>query len=222
MNSPGDADAPTELSRRAHQLLADGLRTGERRLLGICGAPGAGKSTLAAQLQFGLAQSYPGASVVLAMDGYHLAQSVLSRRGLADVKGAPETFDGRGFASMLHRLHAEQSETLYAPCFHREIEDSVAGEIEVPPATKLVIVEGNYLLLRSEPWLEVASLLDETWFIDLPGALRRERLVRRHLSFGVTAETANARATGNDENNAQLIGATADRADRLVRDGVFA
>lgn len=222
MISPGNAAARTELHRRAHQLLADGLETGERRVLGICGAPGAGKSTLAAQLQSELAQSYPGASVVLAMDGYHLAQSVLDRRGLADVKGAPETFDGRGFASMLHRLHAEQAQTLYAPCFHREIEDSVAGEIEVPPAVKLVIVEGNYLLLQSEPWLEVSSLLDESWFLDLPGELRRERLVRRHLSFGVDAETAKARATGNDENNARLIGATAGHADRLVRDGGFA
>lgn len=222
MISPGADAAPAELSGRAHQLLAGGLESDERRVLGICGAPGAGKSTLAAQLQADLAQSYPGASVVLAMDGYHLAQSVLTRRGQTDIKGAPETFDGKGFASMLHRLHAEQSETLYAPSFHREIEDSIAGEVEVPPSVKLVIVEGNYLLLQTEPWLEVSSLLDESWFIDLPGEVRRERLVRRHLSFGVSVEDATARATGSDENNARVIGATAGHADRLVRDGHFA
>lgn len=222
MDSFGAVAAPSELLRRAQELLADGLATGERRVLGICGAPGAGKSTLAAQLHVELEQSFPGAVVVLAMDGYHLAQSVLARRGQTDLKGAPETFDGRGFVSLLERLHTQQDQTVYAPSFHREFEDSIAGESEVPPSVKLVVVEGNYLLLPTDPWHKISSLLDESWFLDLPGEVRQERLVRRHLGFGVTSEVAQARATGNDENNARLIGAAAHRADRLVRDGAFA
>jgi pantothenate kinase len=76
---------------------------GARLLLGITGSPGAGKSTLAAFL------AETCGAVVVPMDGFHLADVELARRGLLDRKGAPETFDGWGYAALLARVRGPGS-----------------------------------------------------------------------------------------------------------------
>jgi pantothenate kinase len=188
--------------------------TGKRTLLGIAGAPGAGKSTLA---QAVAAQVGPERAVVVPMDGFHLAQAELERLGRAGRKGALDTFDGDGFVALLRRLHAADAPVTYAPAFTREIEEPVAGAIPVARETPLVIVEGNYLLVDADPWVHVRGLLDECWFVEIDEAVRIERLIARHVAHGRSPEAARAFALGSDQVNAQLIAGTRSRAHQVVR-----
>lgn len=190
--------------------MADGR---DRCLLGIAGAPGAGKSTLASEL---LELLEPDA-VVVGMDGFHLANRVLVEAGLRERKGAPETFDAAGFRVLLARLRANDDEAVYAPEFHREIEEPIAGAVAVPRTVTIVIVEGNYLLLGDGPWRGVRDLFDEVWYLDMNGRTRRERLLRRHVAFGKSPEAALSWVRDSDERNAALIEATARWADKVVR-----
>jgi pantothenate kinase len=191
-----------------------GLMAGQRRvLLGLVGAPGAGKSTLASALQ----QAFPEVSQVVPMDGFHLADVELARLGRRARKGAPDTFDAAGYVALLERLREPGGDIVYAPEFRREIEEPVAGAIPVLPQTRLVITEGNYLLLGDGPWARVAALLDEAWYVDVDAARRVERLTQRHERFGRSHAQAVAWVAGTDEPNARLIEATRTKADFVVR-----
>ncbi|MEV4542917.1 nucleoside/nucleotide kinase family protein [Micromonospora echinaurantiaca] len=198
-----------ELVARARAL----AEAGPRQLLGIAGAPGAGKSTLAEQV---VAAVGPTARLV-PMDGFHLAQSELHRLGRADRKGAVDTFDANGYVSLLRRLRRLEPTSVWAPAFRRDLEEPIAGAIEVPPEVRLVVTEGNYLLLPDFPWEEVRTLLHEAWFLDLDVELRLRRLTARHVAYGRSPEQARAWAMGSDEANATLVAGTADRADLVVR-----
>ncbi|WP_405091109.1 nucleoside/nucleotide kinase family protein [Micromonospora sp. NBC_01392] len=198
-----------ELVARARALAGDG----PRQLLGIAGAPGAGKSTLAERI---VAEVGPTARLV-PMDGFHLAGSALHRLGRAARKGAPDTFDVNGFVATLRRLRRLEPTSVWAPEFRRDLEEPVAGAIEVPPEVRLVVTEGNYLLLRDDPWEEVRSLLHQAWFLDLDAELRLRRLTARHQAYGKSAEQARAWALGSDEENARLVAGTAGHADLVVR-----
>ncbi|TDD52637.1 nucleoside/nucleotide kinase family protein [Kribbella antibiotica] len=190
--------------------------SGDRRILGICGAPAAGKSTFAEQLAERLTKA--GHAVALVpMDGYHLAQSVLEELGLTSVKGAPHTFDGYGFVALLRRLKESPGEQIWAPRFDRALEDSIASSIGVAPEVSLVITEGNYLLLDELPWTTVRTVLDQCWYVEVPEELRHQRLEARHMQFGRTQEEAHERTFGSDEHNAKLIAATAAAADAVVQ-----
>lgn len=165
-----------------------------------------------------LQQAFANVSQVVPMDGYHLANVELQRLGRTDRKGAPDTFDSAGYAAMLRRLRAQQhGEIVYAPEFRREIEEPVAGAIAVAPQTRLVITEGNYLLLDSGHWAGVAGLLDEVWYVDVDDGLRTSRLTRRHEEYGRSREDALAWVSRTDEPNARLIETTKPRAHRLFR-----
>lgn len=198
-----------ELVARA-RALAD---AGPRQLLGIAGAPGAGKSTLAEQVVAGVG---PAARLV-PMDGFHLAQAELVRLGRAGRKGAVDTFDANGYVSLLRRLRRLEPTSVYAPEFRRDLEEPVAGAIEVPPEVRLVVTEGNYLLLSEWPWEEIRGLLHEAWFLDLDAELRLRRLTTRHEAYGRSPEEARTWARGSDEVNATLVAGTADRADLVFR-----
>ncbi len=200
----------------AYDRAVDLATRGRRSILGITGAPAAGKSTYAEQLTAKLIAD--GHRVALVpMDGYHLAQSVLEERGLADVKGAPQTFDGYGFVALLRRLKEAPDEQIWAPRFDRGLEDSIAATIGVAPDVTLVVTEGNYLLLDEIPWATVRMLLDQCWYVEVPEQLRRSRLETRHRLYGRSPEEARERTYGTDERNAQLIAATAPAADAIVQ-----
>ena len=194
---------------------------GPRRVvLGIAGAPGAGKSTLTdllldrlrAEPPDGLDESWVAP---LPMDGFHLADVQLERLGLRGRKGAPETFDVDGYVAMLARLRSDTDRTVFAPGFERTLEQPIAAAVAIEPAARLVVTEGNYLLLGQGGWERVRGLLDEAWYVD-PPAERLERLVDRHVAFGKTPEQARAWVDSVDEPNAALVAGTRAAADVVV------
>jgi len=187
--------------------------SGNRILIGIVGKPGAGKSTFSAYL---LRELQSNAITVVPMDGYHLSNAVLRQLGRAERKGAPDTFDAAGFAALLKRIRSDNSADIYYPIFDRSIEESIAAQGVVTTETKVVIVEGNYLLHDKGDWKEVAGLLDETWFIDVDDEIRLQRLIARHIAFGKTPAEAEAWSRGSDEVNAKIIEQTRSRADAVI------
>ena len=153
---------------------------------------------------------------VVSMDGFHLSNQVLHALGRSERKGAPDTFDVGGFASLLHRIKRETANSIYYPIFDRNIEESISAQGEVLPSAKLVVVEGNYLCYNQDGWEALAPTFDETWYLQVNEDSRIDRLIDRHVHFGKSLDAANAWARGTDERNAQLIAATATRADFII------
>lgn len=190
------------------------VESGRRALLGLVGAPGAGKSTVSAALVEALG---PQAAVVVPMDGFHLANEVLRDQGLADVKGNIATFDSAGYAALLRRLRDQQDdEIVYAPRFDRTLEESIGSAIRVDPGVALVVTEGNYLLSDGVHWERCRATLTESWSIQVPQDLRLRWLIDRHIAHGRSPQAAREWVLRSDEANARLVVATADRADVLV------
>jgi pantothenate kinase len=183
-----------------------------RRLVGVTGAPGVGKTTYALRM---VAESTAPAAYV-PMDGFHLADVTLAGLGRLDRKGAPDTFDAWGYAALLARLRTETDHAVYAPGFERDLEQPVAGAVTVPSEAELIVTEGNYLLLDRAEWRAVRDQLDEVVFLVTDDDLRRRRLVARHVQFGKTLEEAEAWVARVDEGNAALVAAGRGRADRVV------
>ncbi|ANB10090.1 fructose transporter [Streptomyces ambofaciens] len=197
-------------------------RDGRRALLGIAGGPGAGKSTLAEALVQELNGSGEPWVAHVPMDGFHLADAELDRLGRRDRKGAPDTFDAAGYAALLRRLREDgDDDVVYAPGFERVLEQPIAGAVPVPVSARLVVTEGNYLLLGTGAWARVRSRLDEVWFCEPPEPERVRRLVARHERFGKSHQDALAWTLGTDQRNAELVAATRDRADLVVPAGAM-
>lgn len=204
----------TQLAERVISLLP-----GEGRIvIGIAGCPGAGKTTLAMQVAVTINEMLGSedCAVHLPLDGYHLANATLDTLGRRDRKGAIDTFDGWGFVALLRRLRSENDHTVYAPSFDRHVDEGIAAEIAVEPSARVVLVEGNYLLAEEEPWVQIAPLLEESWFCETNEALRLRRLVDRHERHGRSPEAALAWAVSVDGANARLIEATRPRATLVI------
>jgi pantothenate kinase len=177
---------------------------GQRLIVGIAGAPGAGKTTLAARLTEVFADG-----VVVPMDGFHLANVELARLGHADRKGAPFTFDMHGYAALLKRIRCHPDEIIYAPSFDHVMNEPIAGSIPILPTTSIVITEGNYLL----HWDSVRELLDLTVYLDAPPDERLAGLIERQRSKGLNADEALDWVLRSDEANARLVQESAKLAD---------
>jgi pantothenate kinase len=220
MTSGTKATSLEALVERARELVEH--QGGGRAVLGITGAPGAGKTTLVAALLAALAD-HPPAGVSggewvahVPMDGYHLSDAQLDRLGLRDRKGAPETFDAAGYAALLERVRTETAQTVYAPGFERTLEQPIAAALAVPSSARLVVTEGNYLLLDEPAWHRVREAMDEVWYCELDEATRLQRLVARHVEFGKEPDAAALWVDRVDQANAALVAATRARADLVV------
>ena len=197
-------DLALEIRRRAGQ--------GQGRFItALAGPPGSGKSTLAADL---VARLGAGAKAV-PMDGFHYDDAVLNARGARDRKGAPDTFDARGFLHLLKRLRSEDEVAI--PLFDRELEISRAGADIVTAEDRILVIEGNYLLLNEAPWPEALPLYDMTVWIDVPEAELDRRLVARWAHYGKTPEAARAWIDGNDMPNIRRVTQGSRAADVVLR-----
>lgn len=189
-----------------------------RTLLGLAGAPAAGKSTLARAIVDGVnARLGADTAAYVPMDGFHLSNAQLDRLGLRDRKGAPDTFDVDGYLQLLRRLRSWHGRPVYAPDFARELDEPVAAGIVVLPDVRLVVTEGNYLADNAPGWNEVRDLLDELWFVDVPASVREERLLARHVAGGRTEAEARAFIAASERPNAARAEATSSACRRVVR-----
>jgi len=179
---------------------------GRRALLGLAGAPAAGKSTLARRLVTGVNERVGAdTAAYVPMDGFHLSNAQLDRLGLRDRKGAPETFDVDGYVHLLRRLRGERGGPVYAPDFDRRLEEPVAAGLVVLPEVRLVVTEGNYLADDGPGWDQVRDLLDELWYVDTPRELRERRLLRRHVRGGRSEFEARAFIAASERPNARRV-----------------
>jgi pantothenate kinase len=211
-----NANDPTGLAELADRAAAL-VPAGGRAILGIAGAPGSGKSTLAEQLLSELRRWRGDGWVAhVPMDGFHLADAQLHRLGLLARKGASDTFDADGYAHLLARIKACPDEWIYVPGFERDLEQPIAAALVVPPTARLVVTEGNYLLLTQPSWRAARASVDEVWYVTTDPDLRRDRLVARHVEFGKGPGAARDWVLTVDEPNAVLIDEGLARADLVV------
>lgn len=189
-----------------------------RFIVGIVGYPGAGKSTLAQGLVQALNARLPSEqrAQILPMDGYHLPNHTLDRLGLRALKGIPDTFDPLGFTQLLMQIRQSPPLSVLAPAFDRSIDGSVPDAIEIGRDTRVIVAEGNYLLLEKEEWCKIADLLDDSWFLDTSLETIRPRLISRHVEGGRELAAAIAKVESTDLPNAMLIEQTRRRAMVLV------
>jgi fructokinase len=204
-----DAAGLTELLERARALAVPG----QRHLLGITGAPGAGKSKVAQDLIDKLGSDL---AAFVPMDGFHLSNHTLitwRRRGR---KGAWDTFDADGYVHLLRRLRDQEEEIVHAPDFNRDVDESIGSALPIRRDVPLIVTEGNYLLTDLGGWAGVAPLLDESWYLQIDEATRLQRLTYRHQRHGMNHEQADAWARTTDQANAVLIAQCMPRADLVI------
>lgn len=184
-----------------------------RRFLGITGAPGAGKSTVAEAIVSALGSQ----AVLVGMDGFHLRDDELRRLGRYERKGARDTFDAAGYVHLLRRLRDRDDPVVYVPVFDRGLEESIGSAVPVSREVPLIVTEGNYLLVDDPQWGAVSGLLDACWYVDPGEDDRLGRLVARHMRYGRSEAEARARSYGSDDDNAVLTATFRDRASWIVR-----
>lgn len=206
-----------ELTQRVITALS-GLPADNRFIVGIVGYPGAGKSTLAQRLVAALNSALPARqkAQIVPMDGYHLPNEELDKLGLRALKGIPDTFDARAFIELLTKIRQSPPRALKAPAFDRSIDASIDDAIEIGADVKVIVTEGNYLLLEQDRWHQIAELLDDSWFLDTSIDTIRPRLIARHLEGGRSLEAAIAKVESTDLPNALLIENSRKRAHALV------
>jgi pantothenate kinase len=198
----------------AKSIVVEYAAASTRTIIGIVGKPGGGKSTLSKFLLKGMDSTLVS---VVPMDGFHLSNKVLKELGRSDRKGAQDTFDVNGFKTLIERTKLDNVDPIYYPIFDRSIEESIAAQGVVYPSTRVVIVEGNYLMHDRDGWQEISPLLDQSWYAFLEEDIRISRLISRHIAFGKDPESAKAWAKGSDQVNAELIEAGVGRCDFLIR-----
>jgi len=192
------------------------LPRGRRHLVALAGPPGAGKSTLVDFLLAGVNSDQPGRAAILAMDGYHFDDRILSARGTLARKGAPDTFDVGGLAAMLDRLRANTEDEIAVPIFDRSIETARAGAAVIPRTAEIVLVEGNYLLLDQMPWSGLASRFDMRLMIHVPQDVLQHRLEARWRGLGLPEAETLAKVQGNDLPNGIFVQDHSVDADALI------
>lgn len=198
------------------QSLAQSAAQGARQIIALAGAPASGKSTLAEMAERSLNDAMPGICAVLPMDGFHYDDAVLEARGWRARKGAPHTFDVGGLIAMLQRLRANAEPAVAVPRFDRGLEIARAGAVLIEPSVRLILVEGNYLLLKEAPWDGLAPLFDLTVMIESDEETRAARLRQRWLDHNLSAPEIAAKLEENDLPNGRYVYANSREAELVV------
>ncbi len=174
-----------------------------RFIVAIAGPPGAGKSTLADALHGELTRRGEKAEV-LPMDGFHMDNGILQARGLLARKGAPETFDVRGFSDIVAAVRKADQEVL-VPVFDRSREIAIASARAIAPDTRFILAEGNYLLLNEEPWVRLKSSYDLSIFVGPSVEVLEQRLRDRWVGYGLDEAGIQAKLYENDLPNGKRV-----------------
>jgi pantothenate kinase len=196
------------------QVLREKAASHERFMVAIAGAPGSGKSTLGHNLKVEL-EADGESAIVVPMDGFHFDDIILNQRGHRPRKGAPFTFDVRGFEVLLKRIRAREEE-IAIPVFDRTLELAKAGADIVDPAARFILIEGNYLLLKESPWDRLKPLFDFSVFIDVPKAELERRLIQRWLDHGFDMDYARNWVASNDVLNIDAVIGGSTKADFVL------
>jgi pantothenate kinase len=209
MSRPVSLDALTDILTAADRS--------KRRLVAIAGPPGVGKSTTCERLVERLNAAAPGLAGLLPMDGYHFDDAVLHERGHRPRKGAPHTFDLGGFAAMIRRLKADDGSDVAVPVFDRAIEIARAGGRIIAGETRIIVVDGNYLLLDAPGWRDLKPLFDVTVMLAADEAVLEARLIERWRGFGLEGADLVTKMEGNDLPNMRLVLRESLPADYVLR-----
>ncbi|WP_394347297.1 nucleoside/nucleotide kinase family protein [Streptomonospora litoralis] len=208
----------TMLEELATEAQALAGKAASRVFLGLAGPPGAGKSALARYLVDEVCAGLgTGAAAYLPMDGFHLSNAQLERLGRRDRKGAPDTFDVRGYVALLRRLHIGGEDAVFAPDFDRTLDEPVAARLAIEPSVRLVVTEGNYLAEDAPLWREVRALLHDLWYVEADDETREERLVERQLAGGRDRAEAVEWVRRSDRANGEIVKSTRENCSRVVR-----
>ena len=202
------------MTLKLETIAEDVLRRAEGRsrfIVAIAGPPGAGKSTLADALCDALLARGETAAV-LPMDGFHMDNGILEERGLLPQKGAPETFDVRGFLDIVSAVRKGGQEVL-VPVFDRSREIAIASARAIAPETRFILAEGNYLLLDEAPWTTLSKSFDLTVFVGPSVDVLEERLRKRWQGYGLDEAAIHAKLFENDLPNGKRVIETARPAD---------
>ncbi len=173
----------------------------DRVMVAVAGPPGAGKSTVSQELVRLLPENL---AKLVPMDGFHYDNAVLDELGLRHRKGAPETFDFAGFMTTLKRIR-QCEPGVAVPVFEREKDLARAGASLIGPATKVILVEGNYLRLDEPPWTDLDRLFDLTMFLEVDRDELERRLLQRWRDLGDSEEKARSWVASNDMPNVDRV-----------------
>lgn len=197
-------------------LVRAAVRSRPRGLVAVAGAPASGKSTLAEELTRALGSE----AALVPMDGYHLDNAELDRLGLRSRKGAPETFDAAAFARLLSAVALGGAHSY--PRFDRARDATVPGAGQLPSDARIIVVEGNYLLLDDPAWRPLHALWHLKIFLDVPERELERRLLARWRRYGFSPEAAREKALGNDIPNARTVARRSIAPDlRITPDGTI-
>ncbi|MBI1337064.1 MAG: nucleoside/nucleotide kinase family protein [Phycisphaera sp.] len=208
---------PNELTRSLDDATIDALALElierskydilHRYIVGIAGIPGAGKTTLAHRLYAHIVGRDTELCRVVSMDGFHFTNHRLEMEGLTPYKGAPQTFDAHAYTGFLYALH-DATRTFHAPIYDRNTHDPVIGldkDCTIGPRCRIIITEGNYLLLDQEPWSDLEEILHECWLLETPEETAKKRLIARHIAGGRTQHSAEEHYANVDAQNTRLV-----------------
>ena len=214
----------TKKRRQEYDDLASELRDKAKELIGItkfwiglAGAPGSGKTTLAEALR----ERLPTLLTIIPMDGYHYYRSELNEmdepKEAHARRGAPFTFNSIKFVNAITIAHKKGKGTV--PRFDHRKGDPVEDTIIVTEGPQIILVEGNYLLLDVEPWSQLrTNVFDETWFLNVSISECNRRVRERHIETGLTEEQAQLQVENNDSINSKLVNkASSKNVDRIIQ-----